>query len=231
MTAQEWPAICQRLRQGCTRIGLDLLQPFSTGLHQETLGPAESPARDRLGVLLGNTRALWPAFIGALAEQPELGAREHPLESYLESRLTALLALATDRPHQIHWAHVTRPRALPIQRLAEAIGFASLAPCHLSIHPVHGPWLALRAVVVIDVAGPEQAAPPLISPCVCCAKPCLPALARALELSGPTPDAATTAQHADAWIAVRDACPVGQSARYSTKQLRYHYRKDPSALR
>jgi methylmalonic aciduria homocystinuria type C protein len=32
------------------------------------------------------------------------------------------------------------------------------------------------------------------------------------------------------WLAVRDACPVGRSARYAEEQIAYHYTKDPSHL-
>jgi methylmalonic aciduria homocystinuria type C protein len=45
------------------------------------------------------------------------------------------------------------------------------------------------------------------------------------------PDAANIAVHADAWIDVRDACPIGKGARYSDAQVRYHYTKDRAYLR
>jgi len=57
------------------------------------------------------------------------------------------------------------------------------------------------------------------------------ALDRALQLSSPQLDARAVAEHADAWIAIRDACPVGTDERYSDAQLRYHYSKDASLLR
>jgi methylmalonic aciduria homocystinuria type C protein len=127
------------------------------------------------------------------------------------------------RRHALYWAHQTSPRALPIQRLAELVGLASLSPSHLSIHPLYGPWFALRAVAVFDVDGPDEPAPALTSPCVQCDKPCLPALERALPLR--------VEEHAGAWIAVRDACPVGRASRYGEEQLRYHYTKDRKLLR
>ena len=33
------------------------------------------------------------------------------------------------------------------------------------------------------------------------------------------------------WVRVREVCPVGQSARYSDDQIRYHYTLDRDCLR
>ncbi len=45
-----------------------------------------------------------------------------------------------------------------MQRLAHASGLARLSPSHLSVHGTDGPWIALRAAVVIDIEG--QSGPP-----------------------------------------------------------------------
>lgn len=45
-------------------------------------------------------------------------------------------------------------RVLSFQRLAHESGLAFLNPaCHLCVHPVYGPWISLRAVVVLDAPG------------------------------------------------------------------------------
>jgi len=231
----EWSVIFADLRSGCELAGLDLLTPFSLSRYNARVSVdqrlPEFETGEGLGILIGNTRALWPAFTQALRFEPALATLEHPLQSYLESQLKTLLTRATKRRHRILWAHETVPRALPIQRLADAVGLASLSPSHLSIHPDYGPWIALRAVAVIDVIGPSGPPAWLRSPCAACAKPCLPALERALEVSGPKLDARAISENADAWIAIRDACPVGQKERYSVEQLHYHYAKDASFLR
>ncbi len=55
---------------------------------------------------------------------------------------------------------------VPIQRLAHASGLAHLSQeCHMCLHPVHGPWFSLRAVITfkgVKVEKKEQQ-PPRIS--------------------------------------------------------------------
>ncbi len=182
---------------------------------------------DGLGILVGNTRRLWPRFMQAFQADATLQADAHPLDTYVTGRLRALAARELGTGTQLVFAHATFPKAFPIQRLAEAVDYAALSPCHLSIHPAHGPWLALRAVVLVDVEGPAWQPARLASPCRGCSEPCMPALARAREASGTPLSAPSIAAHADAWIAIRDACPVGRGARYHEEQLAYHYRKAP----
>jgi hypothetical protein len=44
------------------------------------------------------------------------------------------------------------------------------------------------------------------------------------------PDAAAVERGWRAWVAVRDACPVGRASRYGDEQIRYHYAKDRGVL-
>jgi len=92
----------------------------------------------------------------------------------------------------------------------------------LAIHPQHGPWFGLRAVLVAAIEGPPSTPRPA-SPCASCSAPCVPALERALAVSGSPLSSAAITRHAAAWIAVRDACPIGRASRYSDAQLDYHY--------
>src|SRR5262249_52807124 len=124
--------------------------------------------RNALGILVGNTRQLWPAFARAYEADAALRAEPHPLDTYVAAHVSARVIEATRHPTRIVFSHDTQPRAFPIQRLAEAIDFAAVSPGRLSIHPEYGPWFALRAVVVVDVAGPELAAPPVARPCRGC---------------------------------------------------------------
>jgi methylmalonic aciduria homocystinuria type C protein len=88
------------------------------------------------------------------------------------------------------------------------------------VHPVFGPWIGLRAAAVLDVDAPAGAPPLAPLPCRDCAHACEPAFARALGAG----DAWR------AWLAVRDACPVGRTHRYGEAQLRYHCTKDRTVL-
>jgi methylmalonic aciduria homocystinuria type C protein len=128
-----------------------------------------------------------------------------------------------------------------MQRLADVAGLAALTPSMLCVHPAFGPWIALRAAVVFDVAPPDDpgAAPP--TACHDCAERCAPALARAVAAATARTGRAPAARERDAndpvapdwtlWLAVRDACPVGREHRYPDAYLRYVYTKDRGVLR
>jgi cyanocobalamin reductase (cyanide-eliminating) / alkylcobalamin dealkylase len=220
------------LRTACSSAGLDIVHPFRVDRVNASLDP---PSRlsdwgrpDALGLVIGNTRHLWPVFIDILRKNPELLESDHPLDTYIEGALTKALAETVSCRYAISWAHHTTPAAVPVQRIAQASGLAHLSPSHLSIHPVHGPWMALRAVVVVDAQGSAGEASAAYDPCTPCSKPCLDALQRALE-HGESGGAAL--RHWESWAVVRQVCPEGVHARYDEEQLRYHYAKDGQHLR
>jgi hypothetical protein len=225
-----WSELAALFEAECRRSGLDLLHPFAVAdynAHVSEEQRLQDFGRPRaLGLLVGNTRALWPYFDEARSKDPELRLAAHPLDRYVSASIAHAASALRGRRQISYFSHVTLPRPLPIQRLAELTGFAALSPSHLAIHELHGPWLALRAVVVVDIEGPSQSpgAPP--RPCQGCPAPCVAALERARAASGPVLDASSIARHAADWIAVRDACPVGGASRYGEDQLRYHYGVD-----
>ena len=163
--------------------------------------------------LVGNTRALWPRFLEARRADPALAASDDPLDLYTERQIERGIAGTGARAWFGHRRY--GGAFLPMQRLAVATGLGSLAPTQLVIHPVYGPWFALRAVIVAP--GAAAAAPPPLAAACTCGEPCREAFARACAASGP--------EAWRAWLAVRDACPVGRAYRYDDDQLRYHYTK------
>jgi methylmalonic aciduria homocystinuria type C protein len=197
--------------------GFDLVRWFNTAsledpdLCLEDFGRATGA----LAVVIGNSRALWSPFLR------DRSGGANPLDSYAESKVTAACARRGSR-FVAQWAHVVRPRAIPIQRISQASGLAQIGPAGLCVHPVHGLWIALRAVVVFDEEGPPDctSAPDLCGQCA--GQPCVPATARALKLGA-------AASWRD-WLEVRDACPVGRESRYGESQIEYHYTKNPAAL-
>jgi methylmalonic aciduria homocystinuria type C protein len=200
------------------RAGFDLVQPFPTAeiAREPGLARLADPARP-FGLLVANTRALWPRFLAARAADPSLAAAADPVDRYTEH---VLGPLAASLGGEVLYSHATYDGVfLPFQRLAVAAGLAALSPTQLVIHPEVGPWLALRAAILSPGAPPPRAAPVSL-PCTC-ASTCHAAFAHAC------------AHPADwrAWVAVRDACPVGRSYRYSEDQLAYHYSKDHQYLR
>jgi len=184
-----------------------------------------------LGILIGNTRAIWPRFLETLrANRPRLDAR-HPLESYIEATVLTALEAITHRS-EVRWAQDPPPRRVAMQRLAHLSGLAYLSPSHLNVHATYGPWIALRAAVVIDVDGPSGPPREPSNPCPDCESHCLPRFREAIAATGAASAGhAAIERHWPLWLAVRDACPVGLSHRYSDSQIRYHYTKEPEVLR
>lgn len=200
--------------------GLDLAAPLAVEDH-DAAAPALAIApglwgRARtLAIVVGNTRALWPRFCAARRDVAD------PLDAYVERAvLEAIDAARPDAAWTVRWGHHV-PATVAIQRAAEVAGLAHLAPSHLCVHPVYGPWIALRALIAFDLDGPSVPAPRIAPPCDC-RNGCAEAFAQALAAGVP----ASTAELRDRWrlwLAVRDACPAGRAHRYGEAQIRFHY--------
>lgn len=228
-------SLCRPFEERCHEAGLDLVHPFGVAAFNRGAPPHERlPAFGRenaLGLVVGNTRRLWSPFRDALRADARLLSRAHPLDAYVAAVVTrAAAALATRA--LLFFAHVVEPTPIPIQRIAEAAGLAQLSPSHLSVHPTYGPWLALRAVVVLDVDGPEVSADLAARPCDGCARPCMPAFDEALRAATATgaPLGAAIRDDSGAWVRVRDVCPEGRAHRYDEGQIDYHYTKNRERL-
>jgi hypothetical protein len=222
------------LRERCDAAGLDVVHPFRLDWFNEEAEPhLRLPDFGRpgaLAIVIGNTVRLWEPFTRALRDDAALADHADPVDAYVETALVAVTSATLRARHAIHWAHRTTPAPIAIQRIAHASGLAHLSPSRLSVHRSFGPWLALRAVVVVDGSGPSGERPRAHDPCTACAKPCLAAFDRALADSG-TSRARDVEREWEAWADVRGVCPEGKSFRYGDDQLRYHYTKDRSILR
>ncbi len=180
--------------------GFDIAHVFDAAVVARE--PGLAVLGEGVGLLVGNTRALWPIFLAALPDDAD------PLDRYTEDAIAPL--------GRAYFAHRKYGGSyLPFQRLAVAAGLAALAPNHLVIHPIYGPWFALRAVIVFPGSARYQIeTKPIPLPC-CCGASC----------TAPTTD------DWHSWLAIRDSCSLGSQWRYSEDQLRYHYTKDRSILR
>ncbi len=225
-----WPALLEAARRILVPAGLDLLQPFRIDRVNAELPAAhrlpDLGRGDALGLLVANTRALWPPFVAWLRHDPSRAELDDPLETYVESRIAdaaARLPVAT----AIRFSHGPPERRIAAQRIAVASGLAHLSPTHLCVHPVVGPWLAIRGVIVADAAGPAEPPDPVADPCAGCTSVCREAFERALAASERHGPRGAWRE----WIAVRDACPVGRDHRYCDDQARYHGTVDRRLLR
>jgi cyanocobalamin reductase (cyanide-eliminating) / alkylcobalamin dealkylase len=220
------------LGTSCREAGLDIVHPFRLDWFNRRVEPSlrlpDGNRPEALGLLVGNTRHLWPVFTAAVRARPELLASDHPLDSYVEDALGGAVARRVAERYVIWWAHRMAPAAIPIQQIAQASGLAHLSPSHLSVHRLYGPWIALRAVVVVDAEGPPGEGPRAYDPCTVCSKPCIEPFQRAVR-GGDAGD--EVEQNWKSWAVIREVCPEGRAYRYGDEQLEYHYNKNPKLLR
>ena len=234
MLASTTSVAVDTLRAACLGAGFDLVQPLRVGWYnrhvQGSLQLEDFGSEQHLAVVVGNTRALWPVWLDAMANDPELASGPEPLDTYTERSLSRAVA-TLGVPAAVRFAHEVGERQVAMQRLAHAAGLAFLTETHLSVHPTYGPWIALRAAVSVALVGPGGPMPVLEHPCGGCGSGCRPSFERALAaLDGP-PSEASLLGAWRAWADFRAACPTGQQHRYPDAMLRYHYTKDRELLR
>jgi methylmalonic aciduria homocystinuria type C protein len=188
--------------------GFDIAHTFDAADAAREPGLAVLAGQARLGILIGNTRALWPPFAAAMRD-PALAAEPDPLERYTERAIDAAWSSGAPTAPRIYYGHRRYGGAfLPLQRLAAMTGLGAIAPNHLVIHPIYGPWFALRAIVVTEGDPPERQ--PVAQPCRCNT-----ACRERFEQARRSMEAAD-------WLAVRDSCSL-RSWRYPDEQVHYHY--------
>jgi methylmalonic aciduria homocystinuria type C protein len=227
----------------CSAADYDAAAPETARIGAREDGRATSP----LVALIGNSKALWPAFADALARDGTM-----TLDEYCERvvRDAAADAIEVARGFKrrsgedlssrvrIFWASdVEEGKVIAIQRLAHVANCAWLDEnTHQSIHPLHGPWCAFRAAVVFDdVEEPdEEDLQPKIEKCpvsdetLANAKAAFDvAVERFNATDGKDPEQWRL------WLAARDAMGGGAFAkeRYYEDQILWHYDVDREGVR
>lgn len=135
-----------------------------------------------LGILIGNTKRLWDPFLAHLSSDPaKLCNAEHPIHDYVSNAIATVLqelssdkylsnseiniatnslknvGAASDLEYDVRYPYDEGERFVHFQRLAHLAGLAYLNPnCFLCVSPIHGPWIALRAVITFQfITGPN----------------------------------------------------------------------------
>ncbi len=220
-------------RADCEEAGFDLVQPLQVGWYNALVDGGlrleDFGAPENLAVVVGNTCALWPKFMATLRAKPGLLDELNPLQGYTESQLRGA-ALRAGVPCSIRFSHEGGERLVAMQRLAHVAGLAYLSETHLSVHPIFGPWLALRAAISFGLPATSLGRPQLGNPCGGCAEHCKAAYEHALRVTQQPLDSASVRSSWQLWLAFRDACPTGREHRYGPDQIAYHYTGDRHQL-
>ena len=198
--------------------------------------PSPSPAQhsDSLCALVGSSKNMWPAFIAHLAEHPAQIDAPNPLDAWVETVVTRAArdvekqseGALSDGSSHVYFAHHTVPgKLVAMQRLAKLTGAYFLDDiAHLAIHPTHGQWCALRAVVIFATSPASNA------PSVQMERNPLGERASAPDVLRRLFDDAVAGVK-DGWLTLRESLCPSHESRYSPEQIAYHYHGDKEVLR
>ena len=222
--------------------GLNLVGVASLAAYDAQVAPERRLARRLEGaesvIVVGNGGgAFWEAYRRACAADPALAARPDPLDDFTREVVEAARAPLTDAQAMRIVFPFGFDAEVSFTRLAVLAGIGRPSLLGVLVHPVYGPWIALRAAILVRgrLAAPRPADG--FDPCPTCRdRPCMSACpAGAIEAEGwslsqcaghraPPDDPCAGRCHA------RVACVLGPEHRYPDDALAYHQRRARAPL-
>lgn len=211
---------------GLNLVGTTTVEAHDAGLAEERKLVRWAP-RARSAVVIGNGGgAFWDAYAAHRRSAPP---PEHPLDAYTRELLTRLIAPFVPSSARIVFPFDHPAVPLSFQRLALLAGLGGPSRLGVLVHPEFGPWIALRAAVLLEEAVAIPPAAAGFDPCpTCVERSCMPACPAAAvsdagwdvvrcagERARPD-DACARGCHA------RLECVLGRSHRYPVAALVHH---------
>ncbi len=228
--------------------GLNLIGTTSVA-HYETLVPPQYHVNALLPqaksiVVIGNGGGeFWRGFRLYCKQHPGyMEERAHPLDDYtvklIETTLTPLLQ-TSGRAYRYLYPFQFWTEPVSFMHLARAAGLAGPSILGVIIHPEYGPWMALRAALLIDQDLSTSSQTPGFDPCpTCTERPCIstcPAQAISEEKNWDIP---ACVQHrlrvpedCVDYCRARFDCVYGRAHRYPLDELQYHQRQSFAEMR
>lgn len=195
-------------------------------------------------VVIGNGGSeFWREFRTYCDNYPDyIRGREHPLDDYtvelIETKLTPMLQTARVSYRYLYpFRFWTEP--VSFMHLARAASLAGPSILGVTIHPVYGPWMALRAAVLLNL---ELSLPPQASgfdPCpTCVERPCISSCPASAINTAKGWDIPSCVQHrlqhqkdCAEYCHARYNCVYGREHRYPLDELQYHQRQSFAEMR
>ncbi len=179
----------------------------------------------RGALVVGNAgRVLWERF----TRSPERALLHDPLDAYTRRVLAESASLCDPGASIGFYADRRDGVYLPLVALAKSAGFGAPGRVGVLIHPRYGPWIGIRAVLLVSESV-AQSVPEPYSPCDGCPAPCVGACHGGVVGASGVDSAAcyqvrltlpACARACDA----RRACVVGPEYAYSDEQIAHHSR-------
>lgn len=179
----------------------------------------------RGALVVGNAgRTLWERFVAS----PERALASDPLDAYTRRVLDAAARIAEPAAAVAFYADRRDSLYLPLVALARRAGFGSPGRVGVLIHPVYGPWIGVRAVLLLAEPVPFREPAPY-APCDSCPAPCASAChGSVIGATGVDAPACYQVRLTKPECALRcdarSACIVGPEHAYSAEQTAHHSR-------
>jgi hypothetical protein len=195
--------------------GFDLIKPFNVSHYNHLVFSKKNKLLMRensLGIIIGNTRNFWNPFM----KEYELNLKDslNPVDEYTENVIKNLVKLKfSNVKHFVKFSHdVENGEIISMQKACHVSGLAfNEENIGLCIHPIYGPWFALRAVIVFDLDAPLDPVEIIKE---------FPG--SELDLKNMKLEMKKAIKNGN-WLNVRNVCQLGKEFKYSQEQIDYHY--------
>lgn len=225
-----------RIARQCRERGMNLVGAIAAGEFDATQprGRRVNERRDTCGTVLllasGGTSG-WESVLkdeGGRLGEPRPGY--HPIDDWSVRIAQEVVATLRDAGFEAEACYPDDRRALNFRQLAEQCGLGTVSPVlgHL-LHPEFGPWVSLRAAILVDgLPFGASPSPPLeFEPCTRCSRPCVTACPAHIDS-----DACGRPRVEDCAVFRVDggcndgcptlrACPIGATHRYGREEERF----------
>lgn len=190
-------------------------------------------------IVIGNGgSAFWDAFRAFCRSHPEAERCSDPLDAFTATVVEeAVRPLLGALPSRVLYPFRFPADPVSFVHLAECAGLGRRSLLGLLVHPTFGPWIALRAAVLVPVVVPAPRPADGFDPCpTCVERACVPACpAGAIGDAGwDIPRCASHRLRDDDGCAARCHarfdCVIGREHRQSPEELAYHQSRARDAL-
>ncbi|KAK8803437.1 hypothetical protein WA158_001131 [Blastocystis sp. Blastoise] len=108
------------------------------------------------GIAIGNNKDLWKEFIKYIDLHSTLIKESDPLDVYtkemIEQSMNEVSKTVSNCQYTIRYSYDTNiEKVVSMTKIAYISGISAISPkSYLCIHPLYGPWIAMRAVIIIN---------------------------------------------------------------------------------
>jgi hypothetical protein len=219
---------------GLNLIGVAPVASYDAGVAPERRLAGRLPGGAESVVVVGNGGgAFWAAYRRFCAQRPGHERRADPLDDFTREVVDAACApLAARAPFHVFYPFGFAEDGVSFTRLALLAGLGRESLVGVLVHPVYGPWIALRAAIV--VRGKLEAPRPAdgFDPCpTCVERPCIRACPGGAVGTGgwSVPRCGAHRARPDdpcaARCHARVACVLGPEHRHPAEALAYHQQR------